>query len=188
MENLKYNSLITLLLSISIISLIAAFVNSESFFNWAFHRHQNVWSWWARPLLMIPFCYFAYKKNRNGILLVVLAILSSMFWFPAPANPDPQMIEFLEMEKVHLTSGWTGEKIITVLAILAFFGGITAALWQGSIKFGIGIAIAGAVLKVIWSFYASPEYGILALPFALGGAVLLILMAFAYRRWGKLPR
>ena len=173
----------TVLLSVSILVLLAVFVNSEPFFNWAFHRHQNIWSWWVRPLLMIPFCYFAFQKNSNGILLVVLAILSSMFWFPAPANPDPQVVEFLEMEKAYLTNGWIGEKIISVLAILAFFGCITTALWQGSLKLGILIAITGAVLKVIWSFYANKEHGILILPFALGGAVLLILLASAYRQW-----
>ena len=33
---------------------------------WAWERHHNVLSWSVRPLLLLPFCWFAYRRNLLG--------------------------------------------------------------------------------------------------------------------------
>ena len=75
----------------------------QDFLDWAWARHHNPLSWYIRPLFVLPFCYFAYKKNWWGMVLTVLAVLSSMFWFPAPATIDPQTTAFLAMERQYVT-------------------------------------------------------------------------------------
>lgn len=54
----------------------------NDFLDWAWARHQNPLSWYVRPLFILPFCYFAYKKSVRGIMLTLVAVTSSMFWFP----------------------------------------------------------------------------------------------------------
>ena len=56
------------------------------FLNWAWARHQNPLSWYIRPLFILPFCYFAYKKSVRGIVLTLVAVTSSMFWFPGSSR------------------------------------------------------------------------------------------------------
>ena len=37
------------------------------FLNWAWARHHNPLSWYIRPLFVLPFCYFAYKRSVWGV-------------------------------------------------------------------------------------------------------------------------
>lgn len=75
----------------------------NDFLAWAWDRHHNVLSWYIRPLFLLPFCYFAYRRSLLGISLTLFALATSMFWFPKPEQPDSKVLEFLEMEKAHLT-------------------------------------------------------------------------------------
>jgi hypothetical protein len=67
----------------------------EEFLSWAWARHHNPLSWYIRPLFLLPFCYFAYKRSTWGIVLTLFALATSMVWFPEPERPDPRALEFL---------------------------------------------------------------------------------------------
>lgn len=71
----------------------------NDFLAWAWDRHHNILSWYTRPLFLLPFCYFAYKRSLAGISLTLFALVTSMFRFPAPEQPDPVVLGFLTMEK-----------------------------------------------------------------------------------------
>ncbi|MCI0768573.1 hypothetical protein [Bacillus sp. TL12] len=70
----------------------------NDFFTWAFERHHNILSWYIRPLFLLPFCYFAYKRNVKGIIITLIALFTSMFWFPKPETVDSKVEKFLAME------------------------------------------------------------------------------------------
>ena len=53
--------------------------------SWAWARHHNVLSWYVRPLFFLPFCFFAYRRSVLGIVVTLVALVTSMAWFPAPA-------------------------------------------------------------------------------------------------------
>ena len=67
----------------------------DEFLSWGWARHHNPLSWYVRPLFLLPFCYFAYKRSTWGIVLTLFALVTSMVWFPAPELPGPRALEFL---------------------------------------------------------------------------------------------
>lgn len=109
MKNIELYIRIVLILILVI--FLGFFFFHDGFFHWAFERHHNTLSWFIRPLMILPFCYFAYKRSINGMLASILALFTSMFWFPVPSQIDPQVVEFLEMEKEYLRGEVTYAKL-----------------------------------------------------------------------------
>ena len=143
------------------------------FLNWAWERHQNPLSWYIRPLFVLPFCYFAYKKNPWGITLTVVAVLSSMFWFPAPDTQDPRAAAFLEMERQYITSSWTMAKSAMTALVPLWFAVLAWAFWSRSWLAGFLVINIGALLKVIWSFYFGGSAAWSIIPAVAIGALVI---------------
>src|SRR4028119_1089754 len=78
--------------------------------DWAFDRHANPLSWYIRPLFLITLAWFAPRRSGWGIAGTLIALATSIAWFPAPAVPDPQILEFLDFEREWLTGTWDLEK------------------------------------------------------------------------------
>jgi hypothetical protein len=93
----KYDKPLALIFGFLTLALILALTNQE-FLSWAFARHQNLLSWYIRPLFLIPFCYFAYKRSWAGISITIFLLATSMFWFPKPDVVSPETVQFLQME------------------------------------------------------------------------------------------
>ena len=151
---------------------------------WAWARHHNLLSWYIRPLFLLPLCYFAYRRSGKGIALTVIALASSMFWFPAPAQPDPRVIEMLQAEQEYLLGEWTLWKLAIALLIPAGFGALALAFWKRSIWYG-GALINGMVLfKIGWTFVFADAEGALLhlLPAALGLVVCNVVLLIVFRR------
>jgi hypothetical protein len=166
------------------------FVND--FWIWAWDRHHNIWSWYLRPLFLLPFCYFAFKRSATGILLTLLALLTSMFWFPKPAEPDPRVVAFLEMEKAYLTQDWTIWKVLLSLLVPLSLSALAMAFWKRSLLYGVIVINAIAIAKTVWSFVFGSALGGLAVlaPAAAGLAVcnaVILLVAWHVRRRSR-PR
>jgi hypothetical protein len=66
------------------------------------------------------------------MMLTLIGLATSMFWFPKPDQIDPQAAAFLEMERQYLTGQWTLLKILIAIPVplcLFCLGG----------RFGIGL-------------------------------------------------
>jgi hypothetical protein len=119
---------------------------------WVWDRHHNILSWYIRPLFLLPFCWFAYRRSPIGIALTLLALVTSMAWFPAPANPDPAVVAMLDTEKAYLLGTWTPAKVAVALLVPLTFAGLGTALWRRSIGWGL-VVLNGAVLfKIAWTY------------------------------------
>lgn len=121
------------------------------FVSWAWERHHNPLSWWIRPLFLIPFAFFAYWRSWLGIAVTLVALATSMFWFPRPARVDPQVAEFLAAERRAVLGEWTLPKVVMLASIPAFFLGVGAAFWRRALWLAVLLIGLGALMKVIWS-------------------------------------
>src|SRR3712207_4002677 len=102
----------------------------HDFFSWAWERHHNVLSWYIRPLFLVPLAWFAYRRSLAGIVLTLIGLATSMFWFPAPERVDPRVVEFLRFEQEWLTGRWTvGKVLMTLLAPLSLTA-FCLAFWR----------------------------------------------------------
>lgn len=162
--------------------LLTAFFTSDAFFEWAFNRHRNTASWVARPLLLLPMCYCAWKRSFGGIGVCIFALLSSMFWFPAPVEPREDVTAFLAMERALLGAGWTWSNLSGLIAVMVYAAALLTAFWHRSWKLGLGVAIIGAVGKIAWSLVFSPQAGSAVIPYAVGGALILAAVVFLSRK------
>lgn len=152
------------------------------FLNWAWARHHNPLSWYIRPLFVLPFCYFAYKRSILGAVLTVAAVGSSMFWFPAPAVVDQRVTAFLAIERQYVTAPLTlGKSAMTALVPLWFIA-LAWSFWRGSWVAGFAVISAGTLLKIIWSFYfAGASAWAIVPPVALGFVVCASVLWYTFR-------
>lgn len=154
----------------------------NDFFTWAFERHHNILSWYIRPLFLLPFCYFAYKRSVNGIIITLVALFTSMFWFPKPTIVDPKVEEFLAMEIDYLLGDWNVIKILLSSIVPLTMFALAYAFWRHSWKYGILVINLIAILKVLWSLYAGDGSGVaVILPALIGLVVCNLIIWIAYR-------
>ena len=177
----------TLALVLLAAAVIAATGNTNEFAAWAWARHHNGLSWYIRPLFLLPFCYFAYKRNLWGIVLTVVALATSMFWFPVPERVDPRAAEFLAVEREYLTGDWTLTKVLLALLVPVSFAALAVAFWKRSLVWGLAVINAMVLVKIAWSFYFGEESGGLTLlPSALAGLALCdAVILYVVRRMRK---
>ncbi|MDF2948745.1 MAG: hypothetical protein K0R07_765 [Sedimentibacter sp.] len=188
MEN-KFNrndKIIALLFAlVTIIFIVLAFTN-KIFFNWAYERHQNQLSWYIRPLFLIPFCFFAYKRSWAGISGTIFLMLTSMFWFPKPIAVSDQVKDFLKMEMDYLLGDWGLLKALITLIVPISLTSLAVAFWNRNLYFGISVMVFIAVAKMAWSVAFGGEAGkSIFAPAMVGLIICIVLIYFGFRKIDK---
>jgi hypothetical protein len=155
--------------------------------DWVWQRHHNELSWYVRPLFLLPLAWFAYRRSGWGIVLTLVALATSMFWFPAPATTDPRVAEFLAFEKEWLTGDWTLGKVLLTLLVPVALGAYCLAFWRRSVVWGLVVLNAIAIGKLVWGIVAGAGSGWAMTAPALigllvGDVVLLGALAITRRR------
>ena len=153
--------------------------------SWAWDRHHNILSWYIRPLFLLPFCFFAWRRSRLGIGITLLALATSMAWFPAPAAPDPAVVEMLRVEQEYLLGEWTVWKVAIAVLVPLVFVGIAAALWRRSLGWALVVINSAVLFKIAWTFFFDGEgVGALAhLPAALLGLAVVDGVLIGTAHW-----
>lgn len=164
--------------------LVLFFVN-QSFFNWAFERHHNMISWYIRPIWILPIAFFAFKRSWTGVMASIFCLFTSMFWFPVPETINPKVVEFLEFEQTYLQGSWDIGKIFVQMAVPLFFAGLIYTAWHRSIKALIGVIVAAAVLKVLWSAIFAGDAGLSIIKPAVLGLVICIGVVLYFKKKKK---
>ncbi|WP_103072333.1 hypothetical protein [Aquimarina sediminis] len=186
MKNRNTDLLIgSIFLSFTIAFVVISMINT-SFFDWVFERHHNQWSWYLRPLFLLPFCYFAYRKSFAGMMISIFALFTSMFWFPKPEIVNQNVIQFLQFEKDYLYGDWNLSKKLLSLTIPLSFLALGLAFWKRSLVMGIGVVVLMATGKIVWSIQNAGESGKSILtPAIIGLFICCGLMYYGYKRLEK---
>lgn len=187
MDTIKqYDKLIGIVFLALTILFIAVAMTNEYFFNWAYDRHQNQASWFIRPIFLIPFCYFAYKRSWAGLSFTVFCLFTSMCWFSKPDSVSEDVKEFLEFEKQWLMTVWDYKKILLTATIPISFIALALAFWKRSLLVGIGVVIMMATGKIIWSIQNAGEAGkSILIPAIVGLLLCSVFIFFGFRRLEK---
>jgi hypothetical protein len=127
--------------------------------SWVWERHHNELSWYVRPLFLLPFCFFAYRRSAWGIVVTLLLFPTSLFWFPAPENPGARVEGYLAWERQFVTEGSIAARVFLVVLVIGFFVALAAAFWKRDWLWGLVVLNAGTLLKVIWSVAFGGEAG-----------------------------
>ena len=186
MKKLTTNQFVALLFFTLTILFIVISMTNRFFFDWVFDRHHNQWSWYIRPLFLIPFCFFAYKRNWAGIAITIFLLFTSMFWFPKPELVSNSVTAFLQFEKEYLYGEWNIQKIFITLTIPISFIALGLSFWKRSVLMGIGVVILMATGKVVWSIQNAGESGkSILIPASIGLLLCCGLIYFGFKRLEK---
>ena len=159
-------------------------MTAADFLEWSWQRHHNILSWYIRPLFLLPLAWFAWRRSGIGIVLTLLALATSMFWFPEPATPDPRVDEFLAFEQEWLASQWTTAKIAVTLLVPAGLVAYCLAFWYRSLRWGLALINVMAVGKLVWGVAAGSGTGwAMTAPLLTGLALCdIVMLALLHRR------
>lgn len=179
----QYDKPLAVLFAVLSLTFILAAYMSPDFWQWLWQRHHNQWSWYIRPLFLIPFCWFAWRRCLAGVMLSVLLVLTSMGWFAPPGEVIPQVEEFLQFEQQYLQSEWTPLKVIVTAFVPVSLAGLAWAFWRRSLWLGLAVMALIAVAKVLWSVAFAGQSGMSTIVPAFGGLVACVLfVGLALRR------
>lgn len=172
-------------LLLTIVFIVISMTN-KPFFDWVFERHHNQWSWYLRPLFLLPYCYFAYRKSFSGMMISIFALFTSMFWFPKPEIVSDNVIDFLEFEKDYLYGKWNLSKQLLSLTIPISFAALGLAFWKRSLIIGISVVVLMATGKMVWSIQNAGESGkSIVIPAVLGLLICCGLTYYGFKRLEK---
>ncbi len=182
----KHDKLFALVFAALTIIFLVACMTNQAFFDWVFARHQNQWSWYIRPIFLIPFCFFAYKHSWAGISFTVFCLFTSMFWFNEPQKVSEQVKSFLQFEKDWLYGDWSLQKLLLILTVPLSFAALGLAFWKRSLLMGLGVVVLMATGKIAWSVQNAGEAGkSILLPAVIGLVLCLALIILGFKRLEK---
>jgi len=156
----------------------------ETFGNWAWDRHHNMLSWMVRPLMILPFIYFSYRRSWQGIVVSIIAIITNFFWFPMPAQVDPSATEFLNVEREYIESSWNLAKVLLTLSIPVALAALSYTFWKRSLLMGLLIIDGIFLLKSVFSIELD-ESGWALIPFLVIALAIFNLAIFAAVRFAQ---
>ena len=88
-------------------------------------------SWYSRPLVIIPAAYYPYRRKVWHVLGFILLLATSRFWFAAPATIDPAIQDYLQWEAdIFLSNDGSFPLLALILAVLIFLLLLFYAAWQ----------------------------------------------------------
>ena len=164
--------------------LINAYFTVENLGAWVWDRHQNQFSWYSRPLFLIPACYYAYRQKFWMIIGFMTMLFCSLFWFAAPVSVPEHVSGYLEWEKQLFFSNESMVPLLVLtLVVIVFLVAMFSAFWRRNSWLGLIVINAGTILKIVISIALGKESGMAAIVPSLSSLVVINLAAFVTWRY-----
>lgn len=174
--------LIGAMLSYSAIIFVSAYLSGADMGAWVWDRHQNLFSWYSRPLFILPAVYYAYRRKLWYVIGIMSLLATSLFWFAAPSMVAPMVSEYLQWEKQLFFSNDSELPLVALTgSIIIFLFFLFYAFWQRNVWYGLAVINAGTVLKIIVSVTFGQDAGMAAIAPSLFS--LLVINLFAWFLW-----
>ena len=118
-----------------------------------------------------------------GIVMTLVAVTTSMFWFPVPDSPDPRAVALLNVERQYLRAPLTLERLVLTALIPIWFVALALAIRKVSLLAVAVVIGSGTLLKLGWLFReGGSDAWVIVPPVAVGTAVCAGVLLLAYRR------
>lgn len=171
--------IILLMLSYSAILLANAWMNGVHIGEWIWNRHQNQFSWYSRPLFIIPACYYAYKQKLGFVIGIMVLLGTSLFWFAPPTEVSETISGYLDWERqMFFNSSNRNPIIILSISVLIFLFLLFYAFWQKSFWIGLLVLNIGNILKIGVSIFFGGDAGMASIVPTLSSILILNILAF----------
>lgn len=176
--------LIGAVLAYSALIFMSAYLSGSDMGTWVWNRHQNLFSWYSRPVFIVPAAYYAYRRKLWHILGFMVLLLTSLFWFDAPTTVSPTVSEYLQWEEqLFFTNDNNLPLIALTVGATLFLFLLFYAFWQRNVWYGLALINAGTLLKIVVSIGLGQEAGSAAIAPSLSSLLAINLIAWGvYRR------
>ena len=167
--------------------LFNAHANGEHLGLWIWDRHQNQFSWYSRPLFLVPACYYAYRQNLWMIIGFTVLISCSLFWFAAPPNVSDQVSGYLEWERqLFFSDDSYAPLTLLSVVVVGFLFGLFYAFWTRNLWVGLFLINAGTITKIAVSVVLGKEAGTAAIVPSLSSLAIINVAAYVVWRRSRL--
>ena len=155
-------------------------MNGAQIGEWIWNRHQNQFSWYSRPLFIIPACYYAYKQKLGFIIGIMVLLGTSLFWFAPPAEVSETISGYLDWERQMFFNPDNRTPIIGLsISVLLFLFLLFYAFWQKSFWIGLLVLNIGNLLKIGVSIVFGGDAGMASIVPTLSSILVLNMLAYA---------
>lgn len=170
--------IIIILIGYSVFLLTKAWLNGEHIGEWIWHRHQNQFSWYSRPLFIIPACYYAYRQKLGFIIGIMVLLGASLFWFAPPVEVSETISGYLDWEREAFLNPNNQKPLIVLgLVVLIFLFLLFYAFWHRNYWIGLLVLNIGNLLKIAVSVVLGEDAGMAAIIPTLSSMAILNIIA-----------
>lgn len=161
--------------------IFRAWMEGENIGEWIWLRHRHPFSWYSRPLFIIPACYFAYRRRLLLVIGFMVLLLCSLFWFPSPEVVPESFVAYLDWEKQLF---FTNKSILPLTLLIFFVSGFLfswfMAFWNRNYWLGLILINVSTILKILVSVWLAEQAGFAAVAPSIFSLAIVNLAAFLF--------
>ena len=151
---------------------------------WVWERHQNQFSWYSRPLFILPAAYYAYRHKLWHVIGFMALMGTSLFWFAPPDQVPAAISGYLDWEKQMFFVNKNKAPLVAFIgAVVVFLALFFFAFWQRNLWYGLLLINLGTLLKIAVSLGSGGTAGQAAVVPSLSSLLVINLAALVIWRW-----